>query len=323
VSGGSLLKTQTQSTSPHSFMESALNNLEITDAHHHLWDLDAHVYPWLTDSIQERVCGEYAAIRKNYTLDRFKKDIGDLKVTRTVHVEAVIDPTQVVQETAWLQTIADGPRSGGIPHGIVAHADFRSEDLEETLDGHCHYSNSRGIRDSVHEGWIDPTNPKPTPLQDPSWREAVGLCMKYDLHFELQVYYQQVEEAIELLKRHPDLPMVLTHTGCPASNDPHYREGWKNSMLRLAEWPQLQVKLSGFGMFDRNWTAESVRPIILDTLEVFGVDRCMFASNFPVDSLACGYQELWSKYFDATLDLPEEERRKLFSQNANRFYRLS
>jgi predicted TIM-barrel fold metal-dependent hydrolase len=298
-------------------------DLEITDPHHHLWDLEAHYYPWLTDSFGERVCGDYTAIRKNYLLQDFKNDIGDLNVTRTVHIEAVIDPVQALNETAWLQQIADSDSSQGIPHGIVAQANFLDEQIESILDEQSQFANFRAIRDVVHEGWIDPLNPKPTKLQNPNWREAVGLCQKFGIHFELQIYYQQVDEAIELLRLHPDLPIILTHNGCPALRTSEHLAGWRSAINQMAAHPNLHVKLSGYGMFEREWTAASIRPFIQDTLETFGVDRCMFASNFPVDSLACSYLELWTRFFEATEGFSADERNKLFSQNANRFYRLA
>ncbi len=298
-------------------------DIEITDPHHHLWDLEAHYYPWLTDSFGPRVCGDYAAIRKNYLIEDLKKDIGNLKVTRTVHMEAVIDPSQAVNETAWIQSLADSDQNSGIPNGIIAQADFADEDIETTLDAHSQFSNFRGIRDFVHEGWIDPDNPKPTKLQDPTWRENVGLCQKFGIHFELQIYYQQVGEAIELLKLHPDLPIVLTHTGCPSLRSKEHISGWQSTMKRLAKYPNLHVKLSGFGMFDRDWTSESIKPFVDDCLDYFGIDRCMFASNYPVDGLACSYADIWTKFFEVTDGFSDTERQKLFSHNAHKFYRLT
>ncbi|MDA0345797.1 MAG: amidohydrolase family protein [Verrucomicrobia bacterium] len=300
-------------------MANTIHDLEITDPHHHLWDLEAHYYPWLTDSFGERVCGDYAAIRKNYLLEDFQKDIVDLNVTRTVHIEAVIDPCQAVDETAWLQNISDSESSQGIPHGIVAQADFAEDHIERILDEHSQFANFRAIRDVVHEGWIDPLNPKPTKLQNSAWREAVGLCQKFGIHFELQIYYQQVEEAIELLKLHPDLPIILTHNGCPALRTPDHLEGWRTAMSRLAAHPNLYVKLSGYGMFERNWTVDSVRPLIEDTLAAFGIDRCMFASNYPVDGLACSYLDIWTQFFEVTKGFSIDERNKLFPKTLTGF----
>ena len=305
-------------------MHDTVFDLEITDPHHHLWDLNAHYYPWLTDSFKARVCGEYETIRKNFLLEDLQREIGDLQVTRTVHVEAVIDPSQIVGETAWLQSIADSDESGGIPHGIVAKADFADPEIEAILERHSQHANLRGIRDFVHEGWIDSDKPEPTKLEDPTWRETVGLCQKFDLHFELQIYYQQVEEAIELLKAHEfTAHVVLTHAGFPALRTPEHIQGWRTTMRRLAEFPNLHVKLSGFGMFERDWTAKSIQPFVTNCLEFFGLDRCMFGSNFPVDGLACSYLEIWTKFFEVTEGFSDDERNRLFSQNAKRFYRLN
>jgi predicted TIM-barrel fold metal-dependent hydrolase len=127
---------------------------------------------------------------------------GKLQVTRFIHEEAVIDRTDPVRETRWLQEIADLPESEGFPHGIVAFADFSRPNIEAILEAHCAFANTREIRQFVHEAYIDPENPKPSLLEDYSWRDAVGLCQKYDLVFDLQIYWQQTDDALKLLAVH-------------------------------------------------------------------------------------------------------------------------
>jgi predicted TIM-barrel fold metal-dependent hydrolase len=206
----------------------------------------------------------------------------------------------------------------------VAHADFSQADIEEILHAHCAFANIRGIRQFVHEAYIDPANLKPCLLEEESWRKQVGLCEKYHLSFDLQIYYPQVEDAVQLVTLHPNLQFILTHTGLPAKqDDEEYMAGWLASMKRLSELPNLCVKLSGFGMFDRSWTSESIRPLVLNTIDAFGVDRCMFASNFPVDSLAnVTYEILWSNFFEVVRNFSDEEKKGLFSRNARRVYRV-
>ncbi len=300
-------------------------DFEICDCHHHLWDLQANYYPWLTDTKRSRVCGEYEAIRnRNFLVEDFFKNRGDLKVTRFIHEEAVIDRSDPVRETRWLQSLADEPNSEGIPHGIVAHADFSAPDIEAVLDGHCSFANMRGIRQFVHEAYIDPENPEPCFLEEESWRERVGLCEKYNLVFDLQFYWQQLGDALKLVKLHPNLQFVLTHIGLPArQSDVGYMNGWRASMKQLGELPNLCVKLSGFGMFDREWTPASIGPLVLDTISFFDVDRCMFASNFPVDSLSGkSYALYWEDFYEVVKDFSDDEKRKLFSDNARRVYRV-
>jgi predicted TIM-barrel fold metal-dependent hydrolase len=93
-------------------------------------------------------------------------------------------------------------------------------------------------------------------------------------------------------------------------------------MRTLAERPNVAAKISGLGMFEPDWTADSIRPLVLDAIEIFGVERCIFASNFPVDKLAGDYDAIWSAFDRITAGFSESERRALFHDNAARLYRL-
>lgn len=306
-------------------MIKSIYDIEICDCHHHLWDLQANYYPWLTDSKSSRVCGEYEAIHhRNFLLEDFFEHRGELRVTHFVHEEAVIDRSDPVRETRWLQGLADRPDSQGVPHAIVAYADFSKADIETILEAHCAFPNTRGIRQMVHEAYIDPDKPEPCLLEDERWRERVGLCAKYRLVFDLQIYWQQADDALKLIKRHPDVRFVLTHAGLPAKQyDANYMASWRNAMRRLGELPNLSVKLSGFGMFDRGWTVASIRPIVLHLIDCLGADRCMFASNFPVDSLSGkSYQSYWRAFYETVASFSDDEKRQLFSENARQVYRI-
>ena len=90
----------------------------------------------------------------------------------------------------------------------------------------------------------------------------------------------------------------------------------------MAELPNLCVKISGLGMLYRNWTVDTIRPFILYTIEVFGVQRCMFGSNFPVDGMMSSYSQLWSAYSEITHGFSENERYALFCDNAQQIYRI-
>ena len=93
-------------------------------------------------------------------------------------------------------------------------------------------------------------------------------------------------------------------------------------MRLLAPCENISVKMSGFGALDPNCTAESLRPFIRETIELFGLQRCMFASNFPVDRVSCGFHHLWSAFMTVTEDLTEQEKSFLFHDNAVALYRL-
>ncbi|NKB69020.1 MAG: amidohydrolase family protein [Candidatus Latescibacteria bacterium] len=303
----------------------SIYDVEICDCHHHLWDLQANYYPWLTDSVNSRVCGDYDAIQnRNFLLTDFFSNRGDLRVTRFVHEEAVIDRADPVRETRWLQGLADSEGSEGVPHAIVAYADFSQDDIEAILEEHCSYPNTRGIRQFMHEAYIDPENPGSSLLEDGNWREKVGLCARHNLVFDLQIYWQQAEDAVKLVKRHPNVSFVLTHTGFPAhQGDGAYMEGWRSALGELGCLPNLSIKLSGFGMFDRNWTPDPIRPIVMEAIAAFDIDRCMFGSNFPVDSLSGkGYARYWEDFYAVVKGFSDSEKQQLFSENARKIYRV-
>jgi len=124
---------------------SSTNSLPLVDTHHHLWDLSTNYYPWLTDRITTRVCGEYSAIRKNYLLDDFFKDTADVNLVKSIHVQAEHDHADPVRETRWIQRVADSPESRSFPHGIIAYADLSCSDVEAILEAHSHYPNVRSL----------------------------------------------------------------------------------------------------------------------------------------------------------------------------------
>ncbi len=293
-------------------------DIEIIDAHHHLWDLAANYYPWLTDRVTKRVCGEYSAIRKDYLIDDYFNDASQVNLVKSIHVQAVCEDP--IAETKWLTKVAEDPKSNGFPQGIVAYADFSKDNIQEVLEKHVAYDRVVGIRQMLHEAKSGGSSEEPSLLENPVWWKNFFLMDQFDLSFDLQIYYQQFPLAESLLKKHPNVQFVLCHTGQPERRDPKGIEGWKKGMQRLAQYENLVVKLSGFGMFDRNWTSDSIRPFLLHTIDTFGTERCLFGSNFPVDGMMTDYTRLWTSYQELTSDYSDHEQQQLFSQNAEKIY---
>jgi predicted TIM-barrel fold metal-dependent hydrolase len=290
------------------------------DTHFHIWDLTENYYPWLTDKVQPRVIGEYSAIRKNYLIEDFLRDIGDTGVTKAVHIQAEHDPSDPVRETRWVQKVADAAGSRGIPQAIVAYADLGATNAAEILEGHCECKNMRGIRQSLIQHKLDP-NAK-DPRESELWAQNFKLLERLNLSFDIQLFHPDMSFGADLIGANPNVKFILTHTGLPMETTPEYLESWRTGMKLLAQRPNLDVKISGFGFLDRQWTTESIRPIVLETIDIFGVDRCMFASNFPVDRMGGEYAAFWSAFDTITGGFSEDERAKLFHGNAERAYRI-
>jgi predicted TIM-barrel fold metal-dependent hydrolase len=116
--------------------------------------------------------------------------------------------------------------------------------------------------------------------------------------------------------------MILNHTGLPRTRAADEIFNWRKAMEEFATAPNVSVKISGLGEVGRPWTLERNRPIILDTIAIFGEDRCMFGSNFPVDSLVASMATIFGGFAEATKSMGGVVQQKLFSENAKRIYRF-
>ena len=297
--------------------------MQVVDPHVHLWDLEQNSYPWL-EKPADIFIGDYRPIARTHLLSHFDADAGPIEVIKIVHIDAGHDPSDPVRETRWLQRVAEDPASKGRPNAIIGKADFSRHDVESTLVAHAESPNFRGVRQilNVHS---DPRLDYVGRyyMAEPAWRERFKLLAKYHLVFDLQLYPHQMRDAARLAADNPDVPIILNHTGMFA--DRSSVEGWRtwrDGLRALAEQPNVSVKISGMGMLDHHWTTESIRPYVLETIDSFGTDRSMFASNFPVDRLYGSYDVLWTAYAAIVADMTPEETAALFRRNAERIYRI-
>lgn len=304
-------------------MAATTDSLRIVDCHHHFWDLEKHFYPWLSPRpLPPAMAGDCLPIAKSYGVEQLLADTAGLNLAKSVHVEAGFDyAASPLIETAWLQGLAD---ASGFPQAIVAKASLQDPEVESVLAAQREHANVRGIRHMVswHEVPQNTFIDRPDLLTDSQWLAGFALLKKYDLSFDLQVYPPQMADAAALAAKHPDTAIALCHTGMPLDRDPESLELWRRGMAALAEQPNVTVKISGLGMFEHGWTAESIRPYVLHAIECFGTERCMFGSNFPVDKLYSSYRTIYEAFDEITRDFSEGERAALFAGNAERFYRI-
>ena len=286
--------------------------MKIVDAHHHFWDLSRDSYPWLTEAgrIPFRY-GDYAAIRRDYLPDGFLSDSGQFDVVGSVHIEAEWDPSDPVGETQWLSQVR---AAHGLPSVCVAQAWLHRDDVEAVLSRQSAFPFVRGIR---HK----PPDP-PGFMDGDSWRRGYGLLARYGLTFDLQTPWTRLEEAARLARDFPDIQIILNHTGLPADRSEDGLEGWRAALRAFAAQPNTALKISGIGLPGAAWTVGANRGVVLDAIEIFGVDRCMFASNFPVDSLVGTYAQIFGGFLEITEAFGRNEREKLFHDNAVRYYRI-
>lgn len=290
------------------------------DAHHHLWDLSKKKNLCLLTNKDKTFVGENKRLRRDYLIDNYLQDINGQNIVKSVHIQAGWSREKSVDESKWLQSIAD---QYGYPHAIVAYADFSASNIEKILIQHCQCSNIRGIRQILN--WHSNlyfSGCDEDYINMPIWQNNFNLLAKYNLSFDMQVYPSQMPIAFKLAKKYPDIQIILNHAGMPLFTGVTNFETWYKNMQQLAKLPNIAVKISGFGMFDHNWTVTKIRHLVLNVIDLFGVGRCMFASNFPVDQLYKTYDEILCAFLAIVKDFSYTEKKQLFYTNATKIYRI-
>ena len=288
-----------------------MGKLAFVDTHVHYYDMqhpDLVYEHWQPDvdhpflGAQTRKLGERNFIAEDYiSLTR------NANVTKAVHVQAAIGSRDPVKETEWLQEAAGRT---GFPHGIVAYADLRDPSVEEVLARHRDYPNMRGVRDFSYGDY----------LVEPSFHRGFALLEKYDLRASMSVQWQDMEKLRDLAGSFPNIRIVIDHAGFPVERTKEYFNEWKRGMVIAAEPTNTICKISGLGMGDNNWTVNSIRPYVLHCIETFGVDRCIFGTNWPVDSLWSAYDDVVDAYTEIVAGFTDGERAAMFSKNAEALY---
>ena len=292
---------------------------DIVDGHHHIWrqaDL-----PWLMGPMQPRIFGAYEPIRRDYPIDEYLSDLAGTGVTRSVYVQTNWAEERFEDEAAWVQSTAN---ERGWPHAIVAYANFGVEDVRPQLDRLARYPLVRGVRMQLH--WHD--NPlyrfaaRPDLCADPVIRRNIARLADYGWSFDLQVFASQMAEAAKLAEACPEVTFILQHAGMLEDVSSEGRAAWRVGMTGLAACPNVVSKLSGLGTFIRRNDPRHVTTVLIEAVAIFGAERCLFGSNFPIEKLWTSYRELVDAFRAAAAPLREDQRDAIFRTTAMRVYRL-
>ena len=284
------------------------------DAHHHLWDLGAVHYPWLMAKGEVRFFGDPAPIQRNYLIDEFRRDAKGFSASVHIQVGAE-DP---FAEAAWIQSVADA--ASDWPMAQVVFVDLTSETLDKDLDRMQSMATVKGVRQIVGrapgEDAVTGTNAL---LDDPRFVAGLREAGRRGLSFDLQLIPALYARMGDILSEVPGTRVALCHAGSPHDRSAEGLKAWARDLRRLSALHHVTCKLSGLGMFEHDWTTASIAPIVETCLEQFGPNRCMFGSNFPVDSLASSYGRIVEAY---EAPVPEDLHEQVFHQTAARFYGL-
>jgi L-fuconolactonase len=311
--------------------------IPICDAHHHLWNRPD----------------------QRYLLDEFVADASaGHNVCRSVFVEwrshyreGGAAEMRSVGETEFAAAVGESSAHGGLRvcAAIVGYADLSlGSAVAPVLEAHIAAGRGRlkGIRnvatwDADPQVLGGPPICPPGLYREPRFRQGLAVLARYGLTFDAWVYQTQLDDLIDLAHAFPRQPIVLNHTGGVlgvggyANRRDELYQTWRSGMHRLAQCPNMYVKLGGLGMrrsgfefyghaphFSSATIAEAWRPWIDACLEEFGAERCMFESNFPVDAASCSYRVLWNAFKRLMSGASNTQKLQAFHDTAARFYHI-
>ncbi|MFN3643452.1 MAG: amidohydrolase family protein [Gemmobacter sp.] len=293
--------------------------MRVIDAHVHIWrqaDL-----PWLAGPMQPRIFGPYGPLQRDYPMADYSADIAGQGVVKAVYVQANWAPGRAEAEAAWIEDVA---LTTGWPHATVAYADMGVPDARPALDRLARYPRLRGIRQQMH--WH--ANPqfrfaaRADACAEPAVIRNVGYLADYGWSFDLQVFAAQMPHALRLVDACPRVTFVLQHAGMLEDLSEPGRAAWRAAMADLARRPNVAVKLSGFGTFVHRVDAALIAWLWQETVALFGANRCLWGSNFPIESLWTGYAALIGAHRAAAASFTAAEQAAIFHDTASRVYRL-
>ncbi|MES2958687.1 MAG: amidohydrolase family protein [Pseudomonadota bacterium] len=293
--------------------------LTIVDAHQHFWNPALHYYPWLCDEppIPFRY-GDYRAIRRAYLPPEYRADAAPLVVEKSVYVEAEWNPADPLGEMRYIDSLR---REHGLPSVAVAQAWLDAPDAAWVLEQQAAFPFVRSVRHKPRAN-RSPADGAPGGMSDARWREGFAQLARHGLRFDLQTPWWHLVEAARLASDFPGTQLILNHTGLPADRSADGLAGWAKAMRALAACPNVAVKISGLGQAGQAWTAAANGDIVRTTIELFGPTRCMFASNFPVDSVCASFGTIFDGFRAIVCDFSAAEQRALFRDNALRIYAM-
>jgi predicted TIM-barrel fold metal-dependent hydrolase len=292
--------------------------IKTIDAHHHIWRLAD--LSWLNGPEVPRIFGPYGPIRRDYPIEEYRRDLEACDVVKSIYVQTNWPPDGELTEARWVQSVADAT---GWPHACVAYADLAIPGVRKLFDEYSKIACVRGIRQQLH--WHE--NPqyrfasRPDVMNDAAWREGMSALAERDWVFELQIFSGQMKDGAALARAFPHVNFVLEHAGMLEDTSAAGWSAWREGMKLLAAEPNVSTKLSGLGTFAHAYRQDVVAPVIKETVAIFGADRCMYGSNFPIEKLWTDYQSLYLTFREAISDLSLAEQTAILHDTAARIYR--
>lgn len=287
--------------------------MQIIDPHLHLFARDLGAYTWLKAE-NPPFWEDKAIINQDFTPQHLEL-AAPLKLAGWVHIEAGFDNTAPWREIEWLESIPKTTQRTTMKTVACVDLTLPASLFNEMLTRSCNYQSVVGVRHILDEQAAELLSQAQV-LKNLATLSARGLIFECQLTGSDSPAISQLQQVLTQL---PQLKMALNHAAFPQLATQSYQQ-WLNNMQLLAKFDQLHVKISGFEMLDRNYQVSYIQQVTDDLIATFGIERLMFASNFPLCLFSNSYQTLWETY--CQLALSDTQKKRLMADNAQTFYQF-
>jgi L-fuconolactonase len=272
------------------------------DSHQHFWNYNPREYNWIT--------GRMSVLKRDFLPEDLYKELSAHDFDGSIAVQA----RQNLEETEWLIKLAE---QHDFIKGVVGWLDIQSPKFKHQLEKYSRRNKLVGIRHVVQDETDDRF------MLRSEFIEGIRLLENYDLVYDILIFEKQLPATIELVSRFPNQRFVLDHIGKPKISYT-ILEPWKSLIKELAQYPGISCKVSGMVTEAdwNNWKKEDLLPYLDTVFEVFGPERIMFGSDWPVCTVVASYEDVVQIVSDYLDQFSDEDQKNIFGNNAQQYYHL-
>lgn len=274
------------------------------DSHQHFWRYDATDYPWIGP--------KHLAIKRDF----FPADLEPLLQNAGIDGCIAVQARQTLEETNWLLELA---AKNTFIKGVVGWLPLSDPQINQTLERYANQPNLVGIRHIIHD------EPDDQFILRADFNEGISQLTSRDLVYDILIFEKHLPQTIEFVDRHPNLNFVVDHIAKPKIRREIFDKEWQTNLTELARRANVSCKLSGMvtEVDGPVWDRQLLAPYFETALEVFGSDRLLFGSDWPVCLLKTDYPTWIDTVATALNALSKDEQAAIWGKNAQRIYKLA
>jgi len=274
----------------------------LIDSHQHFWNVGRFDYPWMSSDL--------GVLYRDYLPD----DLTPILVANGVEKTVLVQASNSVEESRWLLELA---REHEFIAGVVGWVDLMSPKVTAQLQELTAHPKFKGVRHLVE------SEPADDWLVQPAVLSGLRELSRHGLSYDLLVHTRHLKYVLRVVESCPELVFVIDHLAKPPVAKNEINE-WSAALKPVAAYPNVHCKLSGL-VTEANWSSwqtDDLRPFVDFALELFGLERLIFGSDYPVCLLATSYDRVLDAFQEILKGLSDADREQIFLKNAARFYRL-